>query len=390
MVLYILEKFPSKTEHFISNEIFGLYHVGLPLKVIAMKRELATPLPNGFPVFYVTRSQLVWQAIRLLLNKNIIGQFKEMKTLREFLSRLKISATVQLIQTHVQKQTIEHIHAHFAFLPTEVAQQLSTHMNVPFSFTAHAQDLYANEPKKLQAFMDRAKFVLTCTQYGKAYLQQLSPRSEHIHCVYHGIPLYNWPYQKDKSIELPAIKVLYVGRLVEKKGIHTLLQAISQLKERGIDIQCTLIGSGPLAEALNSQSTRLGLTKKVKFMGYVAHGQLQDHYKKHDVLVCPSVQAKNQDMDGLPNVVMEAMAMGLPVVASDLSGIPEIIAHRQTGMLFQAGSVEGIAQHIMTLAQDPELYQKIREAARSQLEQKFDLTQSNQQIKVLLKSAMAS
>ncbi|MDW3191292.1 MAG: glycosyltransferase family 4 protein [Cytophagales bacterium] len=390
MILFVLEKFPSKSEHFIANEIAGLYDLGVDLAIIAMRKETSNKSLTQLPVTYVNFWVLLLYMVKLSFSRNRIIEKGNSKGLKPFLSQLKVEAISKIAQKKFQDQNIAHIHAHFAFLPTEVAQYLSKSMGIPFSFTAHAQDLYTNDSQKLQLYLTRAKFVFTCTQFGRAFLKKIAPHSEHIHCIYHGISLEKWPFQKIKKQNQEVIKLLYVGRLVEKKGISLLLESIKKLTQSGKSIQCTVVGSGPLEQELKAQSRKLAISEHLHFAGYTPHHELLNYYQSHDLLVCPSVKAHNKDMDGIPNVILEAMAVGLPVIASDISGIPEIIAHRETGMLFSSGDVNGIVQHVATLSSDQMLYMKLRNAARLQLEEKFDLRQSNHQIKTILHSTMAS
>ncbi len=389
MLLYIVEKFPSKTEHFITNEISGLHQDGVRLIIVALKKETSTPNTQHLPVVYIKNFEVLLQAIKCMLRWPVF-RYSESGSIRSFLHQLKVVAIAKVVKSKMKLVDIRHVHAHFAFIPTEIAQFLSKELGTDFSFTAHAKDLYVNDAKKLHAYIDQAKFVITCTQFGKTYLQKISPLNKNIHCIHHGISMENWPFQEVKRIATGHIKLLYVGRLVEKKGIHLLIEAIHHLKSSGIPVECTFAGSGPLAKKLAATAKELDLSNQVRFIGYVSHKDLRSYYQTHDLLVCPSVQARNMDMDGMPNVMLEAMAIGVPVIASDLSGIPEIITHRETGMLFQSGNVEGIVQHIKTLYADPKLYDQIRKAARKQLEEEFDLNVSNKKIEVILKTAMAS
>lgn len=390
MVLFIVEKFPSKSEHFITNEILGLSEAGVKLRVLAMRKERSDIRTAHLQVTYINSLWLLVYAMKSLLNKGNFQMWRSTQGIKGFLSHLKIAAIVQQIKAEVKLEEIKHIHAHFAFLPTEIAQHLSKSIRIPFSFTAHAQDIYVNDTNKLQTFLTQAKFIFTCTRHGKAYLQEISPMSENIHCIYHGISLEKWPFQEEKSVNPNLTKILFVGRLVEKKGVFLLLDAVKQLVDDGHKVHCSLVGAGPMAKGHTEYAQNLGLSEKVQFLGYVPNEQLRELYKAHDLLICPSIQARNRDMDGMPNVILEAMAIGLPVIASNLSAIPEIITHRETGMLFNSIDGSGIARHIKTLTEDDSLYQAIRMAARKQLEEKFDVKQSNHKIELLLKSAMAS
>lgn len=386
MLLYILEKYPSKTEHFIANEIKGLYQAGVNLQIIAMKGEAVFFNDVPIPVTYIKGFGLLIGIVKTMidqLQQKWIGPLM-------FLRQWKVAAIAQVIEAKTKRMDIQHIHAHFGFLPADIAMQLSKSTGKPFSFTAHAQDLYANDKEKLLRLIKGAKLILTCTKYGESYLKKIAPKDASIHCIYHGVNLKQWPFIGKKTFNPKEVKVLFVGRLVEKKGIHVLLKAMVERFVSGRPIKCSITGSGPMESELISLVKGLGLANHVHFKGHVSHENLLALFQQHDLLICPSIQAKNHDMDGIPNVILEAMAVGLPVIASNISGIPEVISHGETGILVKPGDSDGINQHIDELMSDRQRYQQIRRAARAQLEKRFDLQERNKEIEMILTSAMAS
>src|SRR5437660_8357421 len=164
--------------------------------------------------------------------------------------------------------------------------------------------------------------------------------------------------------------LISVGRLVEKKGLHDLLVACRTLKDWGVRFTCEIIGSGPLKESLADSIIKLNLSHTVKLRGQMPQHEVRDHYLKAMVFALPCVVAANGDRDILPNVLKEAMAVGVPVVTTKLEGIEELVTHEETGLLTGPGDIEGLAKSLRRLLTDPELRRRLADQARRLIEQR--------------------
>lgn len=276
-----------------------------------------------------------------------------------------------------RRNRVTHLHAHFANYPAEVARMASMSTGLPYSVTAHAYDIYTPSPL-LSWSLQGASFVVTCTQANASFLARRFPGlAGRLHCVHHGLDLaeYRDPGPRKALPHAPAT-ILAVSRLVPKKGLEFLLEACALLIRARCPVQCRIIGSGPERKTLQMRVKVLGLDKKVAFIGPLPQKKLRKEYARARLFVQSSVVAENGDRDGLPNVLIEAMAMRLPVVASRVSAIPEAIQHGMNGFLVPPGNPVALARAIRRLIADPQAAARLATAGRRTVERKFDLAKS--------------
>jgi glycosyltransferase involved in cell wall biosynthesis len=243
---------------------------------------------------------------------------------------------------------------------------------VTWSVTAHAFDIYTTNPS-LRRKLREAAFFVTCTAYNVNYLSQLVPRDRRVavHLSYHGIDTTQYEFHPHAAVE--PLRLLAVGRLTETKGFPHLIEAVRILGGRERSVALKIIGDGPMRGSLENIARSGGVAEHVEFAGAMSHESVISEMKKADALVAPSVIARNGDRDGMPNVIAEAMALGLPVVASNLSGIPEFVHDGLTGLLVPPGDANGIADAVEKIANDGDLRMKIVRNARSLVEDEFDV-----------------
>jgi glycosyltransferase involved in cell wall biosynthesis len=241
----------------------------------------------------------------------------------------------------LRKHGVSHVHAQFAHGPTSVAHFASLLGDIPFSFTGHAKDIYLSPPDLLAVKIAAARFVATCTAHNVAYLRELAAPADHakIHLVYHGVATERFcPASTTKDLGESAetttpLRMIAVGRLVEKKGYSYLIHACALLRQRGCRFELAIYGSGPQRDELARLIDTFGLGDIVQLQGSRTQEELIALYREADLFVLSPQTLSNGDRDGLPNVLMEAMSVGLPVVATDVSGIPELIEHDRSGLL---------------------------------------------------------
>ena len=398
-IAYILSQFPETHETFILREIKALKEKGTAVKIFSLKKS---------------RDKIIHPEALDLIKKTIYGRLNilsilfcvlryPIKTLSSFGYLLKTYGTnpKELIKALyvfleclcfvrvLKKEKIAHIHSHWATIPTTAAVILSKFTGIPFSFTAHAWDIFISQ-RGLKEKINKSKFVLTCTDYNHKFLAGLCDNEQagKIYLNYHGVDLKSKSWGQAPSGTVPNT-ILAIGRLVETKGFEYLIEACAILAKKGIAFECKIVGTGPLKKRLADSVERIELKDRIKFLGLQTQEQIKKLFAEATMLVQPSVMAKNGDRDGIPNVILEAMAYGTPVIATDFSGIPEAIIDGDTGILIKAKDSLAIAEAIEKLFLDPDLRQKLALNARRLVENRFNIdTNINQLLEIFKNNAI--
>ncbi|PCH91669.1 MAG: hypothetical protein COB85_08845 [Bacteroidetes bacterium] len=399
-IAYILGSFPSISEIFILNEIVLLKKKDIHIQIISINKsdtvlendicnlQVNTIYPPTFFSFIILKTNLLYllkrprvyfKTIVQSINSYPVLPFQLLKNLRNFFNGVYF--TYQL-----RDQDIEHIHAHFASQPTCIAMIISELSEIAFSFTAHAHDIYTDKKGELSVKINRAKFVITCTAYNKEFLGRLAHQSTaKIYHIYHGLDVSTWPFRIPHITKNP-VQILTVARLVKKKGITYLLKALKILLDKGYSVQCTIIGKGPLSRDLVQQSINANISENVKFINALSPREIKHYYFEADVFILPSTVAEDGDMDGLPNVLMEALATGVPVISTTISAIPELVEHEQTGLLVPEKNVEAIVDTFLKLMANYELFSSIAINGRKKMVEEFDIEKSTEKLKNIFHS----
>jgi glycosyltransferase involved in cell wall biosynthesis len=231
-----------------------------------------------------------------------------------------------------------------------------------------------------------AAFVVTCTTEGQRALMDYCEDIffENVHVIPHGIELERYPFTP--RVPQATHLLLAVGRLVEKKGFAVLLNACDALKRQGHQVSCVIVGEGPLRPQLAQTQRTLGITGGVRFVGQYPHDMVVTLMECADVLVVPSVIAPDGDRDGLPNVILEAAALGTPIVASCLPGIMEFVENEVTGLLVEPHNAAHLARAIERLMTLSELRARMMWNARKKVEQQFDVRKNVERLAALFQS----
>jgi len=281
---------------------------------------------------------------------------------------------------------IDHLHAHFAHDPALIAYLVHCMTGIPFSFTAHARDLYQVPEKVLTDRIRQARAVITCCGSNLKYLNQIAPSQQSkFSLVYHGVNLKDFqPVSNPSADAAPQVPlILSVGRLVEKKGFKDLLQALLIVKSKGERFQCAIYGDGPLCQQMQGWIEENGLAGDVRLMGDRTQQELISIYQNATLFVLTPIQTDDGDRDGIPNVLVEAMAVGLPVITTAVSGIPELVEHNLNGLLYQPHDVDGISSGIIELLRNAEKRRQLGSAASKKVTEQFDLAQAANHLKAL-------
>jgi glycosyltransferase involved in cell wall biosynthesis len=404
-VAYVMNGYPRLSETFIANEIHQLERAGLRMRLFSVKREreaqvhpvvgtIAAPLRylpeatslSGTPFVAWLRANLpaFWRdhaalAVRrpwaylttLAAACALAWRHRPRKVyIKEFLQAGVIARAVQ------RAGDVGHLHGHFCHGVATITWFASRLAGIPFSFTAHAKDIYQaelNPGDLLERKLGAARFVATCTCANAEALRARHGRPGDVHAVYHGVDTEHFspgPRAADRG-GLPLI--LAVGRLVEKKGFDRLVDACALLQRAGLRFSCVIVGErGSAHAALRAQIDALGLGACVELRHAVTQDRLRDIYRAAHVFALPCQVMEDGDRDGFPNVLAEAMACGVPVVSTAISGIPEIIDDGVHGLLVPPRDAEALADALQRVLSDAALHARLAEAGRARICERFD------------------
>jgi len=387
----ILKGYPRISETFISNEILLLEKLGFRIHLFSMRKPredfthesvkkirarvdylpetLLKPLPR-----------LLYHNLALACRRPAVYAAALQTAWRRFLRTRKPATLKHLFQAGylanrlLPSSGVTHLHAHFAHSPASVAMFTSRLTGLPFSFTAHAKDIYTSDPRQLGEKIGLSRFVVTCTEYNRRHLTEISDgRKTPIHRIYHGIDMDLFSsHGRDRQNPGQPYRILTIARLTAKKGLPTVYRALKILADSGLNFEHTLIGDGEDRDAVLELITKLELTSVTRWLGTRPHHVVLDHYRRADLFVLGCEVAPNGDRDGIPNVLIESMAMGVPVVATDISAIPELVQDGKTGLLAPAGRPDKLAEAMQRMLTDSRMRNRLTEAARELVVREFD------------------
>jgi glycosyltransferase involved in cell wall biosynthesis len=386
----ILKGYPRISETFISNEILLLEKLGFSIHLFSMRQPRDTFSHESVkkitaPVNYLPETLLL--PLPRFLYHNFLLALKKRKAYiqalktawRRFLRTHKLATLKHLLQAGylvhhlLPGSRVVHLHAHFAHSPTSVAMFASQLGSLTFSFTAHAKDIYTSDPIQLSEKIDAARFVVTCTQYNRNYLRQLSQDgSTPIHCVYHGLDVNLFTGNKIEKSPSKPYRILTVARMTAKKGLPTVYRALRRLCDEGFPVHHTLIGDGDDRKQILSLIKKLELNSCAQWLGTQPHDVVLQQYSQADLFVLGCEVAPDGDRDGIPNVLLESMAMGVPVVTTRVSAIPELVEDGQTGLLVPPSQPEKLAQAMIRMLTDTKLRRGVIEAGRLRVLREFN------------------
>jgi colanic acid/amylovoran biosynthesis glycosyltransferase len=400
-IAYLGRILPVTSETFVVREIVALRRLGLRVKVFSLHppetgvchpeapdlaREVEILFQPQNPLFWLSH---LWFALRFpgryfhCLYAYVLSPEVPWRARRRCLAYFMVApfAAWRLGRTGVR-----HLHAHFANAPASVALMTAALAGVSFSFTAHAYDIFVDQlllPAKLAA----AAFVACISRYNRGYLLEHYPeaRRAHLVVVRNGLDTARFcPHPHPRGV---PPRIIAVGRLVETKGFHILVDASARLRDRGLPCRCLIIGDGPEAGRLQDMVNDLGLTDRVILKGKVPPEKMLSYYRQADVLAMPSC-IRNRDADGIPTVLIEAMAMEIPVVATRVSGIPELVVDGETGLLVDPDDAAALAAALARVFRDPDLARRLARAGREMAFSQFNGEASARQLRRLFAAAI--
>lgn len=402
-VIYLVRSWPRLSQTFIVGEVLALERQGVELAVFALARSgegLVQPQVAEVrsPVVYLEdRSRLrgaarLWPHLEVLARSprrflatallalrrpGLAAGYGECTTRDCFVQAVLIARAV--LRRRARGEEIEHLHAHFAHDPALVGMLAARLAGLTFTFTAHARDLLQIPASSLAARAADAEAVVTCCEANARYITSAVPSAvlPPIHVIHHGVDLSRFvPASHSSGPAQRPTRLVAVGRLVEKKGLDDLLQALALLDADGIPLTCHVYGDGPLRQRLTELRNALGLAENVHFLGSCSSDEVAAALTAADVFVLTPRVLADGDRDGIPNVLVEAMACGLPVVTTSVGGIPELVRDGVNGMTVPPGDTAAVAAALRLLVGDPALRARMGSAGRSTVEAGYDVAEA--------------
>lgn len=382
---YVLKVYPRFSETFIVTEILAREAGGENLSIYALR---PTTDSRFHPEIARVKAPVKWIGRPLRAHEHWIAMCESLPAhshrvafarIMPALATLPADEVIQgvILAKHILDDGITHLHVHFASLAGRVAWIASQITGIPYTVTTHAKDIFHESISIpwLRRICSDAHRVIAISEFNLNFLRrELADTPAKIELLYNGLELMRFPCEWTGSGQ-PPLRVLAIGRLVEKKGFDILLDAIALLKERNITLRTQIVGDGDKRQELIDQISRLGLVNEVELLGALTQQEVRQLLKESDVFVAPCRIADDGNMDGLPTVLLEAMVAGIPVLATAVTGVPEVVRNGETGILLDTAEPHSLAAALEDMAAGQRLGPEIRRAARALIEEKFDSMQ---------------
>ena len=388
---FVVKRYPRYSETFIVREILAHEQAGLETEIFSLRptndghfqdlisrvrgrvNYLYFPaeglLPETLATATLTASHF-WKALAQA-SQVLPSLWSSLEEMQQEEARNVYQAL--LLAREARLKNLHHIHATFASDAATVARLASQLAGIPYSFAARAKDIFHKSVRTedLRRKLQDAAGVITISDFHVDYLRRtFGALADRVQRIYNGLDLQEYPYSAP-YIRSPAI--VAVGRLVEKKGFGDLVQACRLLADRGRGFRCLIIGVGTLMPEIRAQIDQSGLANCVELCGPLPQCQVMRHIQSAAVLAAPCIVGADGDRDGLPNVIQEALALGTPVVSTDIAGIPEVVRNGDTGLIVPQRDPHALAEAIDRLLTDADLRVFLAGQARKLIEAEFDI-----------------
>ena len=399
---YIMSAFPTVTETFILFEIIELERRGVRVEIFPLRpRGEETSHPESAPLarrtHYAALASLETLSAQAHWLRRAPGAYLGAwwRALRGnagsrplLLRSLVVVPLAARFAREMQRIGVGHVHAHWATHPTLAANVIHRLTGLPYSFTAHAHDIYVDRSMLEEKIRD-ARFVVTISDFNRAMFADLygpwaADKTSVIRC---GVNLSAFTPRPPREDGRP-FTISCIAGLREKKGQIYLVDAVDVLRREGIDVRCLLIGDGEMRPAIEAHVAERGLGDRVILMGRCSREQVSETLKASDAMVLPSVTTDAGDMEGIPVALMEALASEVPVVASSLSGIPELVVDGSTGLLVPERDAQAIAAAIRRIKDDPQEAARMASAGRVRVIEAYDLERNTAELRRLFLSSL--
>jgi len=390
-VAVILKGYPRLSETFIAQELRELERLGAQLRLVSLRHptdryrhpvhgEIAAPV-RYLPEYLHHEPFRVMRAVAAARRRpgfaHALAAWARDMRRDPTRNRIRRFGQACVLAAELEPDT-SHLHAHFLHTPASVARYAALMLGLPWSCSAHAKDIWTTPDWEISEKLAEAAWTVTCTAAGRDRLQALAGMPDRVELVYHGLDLDRFPPRqgsrppRDGSNVSDPVVILSVGRAVEKKGYDDLLEGLAML-EPSLSWRLRHIGGGDLGGRLKAQAVRLGIADRIEWMGAQPQDVVLREMECADLFVLASRIAPDGDRDGLPNVLLEAQSQALPVLATEVSAIPELIVDGRTGILAPPGDARSLAAAMTRLILDPELRQRLGQAGERRVRASFSL-----------------
>lgn len=394
---YVLKMYPRFSETFIVHEILQQEAAGTHVEIFSLRLPIDGRFHEALarvqaPVTYLSRehkSSTFWTALR--------AAAAQVPSVHEHLDELLAApedealAAVELAGA-IRRSGLEHLHAHFGSIAADVARLAARLTGITYSFTAHAKDIFHEEvdPASLATKLREAHTTVTVSDFNLRHLRDtFAEAADGVVRLYNSVDLTAFPFTTKGATPGP-VRVAAVGRLVEKKGFGDLLTAVAALVADGREVRLDLVGTGPLEAVLREQVRVLGLGDVVTMHGALPQSRVREIVADADVFAAPCLIGADGNRDGLPTVLLEALALGTPAVSTPVTGIPEIVRHEETGLLVPESDPSALAAAIARCVDEPDESVRRARAARELLEADFDFRDHAVTLQGIFREAIAS
>lgn len=399
-IAYITGEYPRATDTFIQREVSNLRKHGLAVQTYAVRKpsldhlvgdeqkaerartDYLLPLNPLFLLWChlncaITQPGNYWQGIKLALKTSQPGFKGGLYQLFYFLE-------AAVLAYKLRRQGIQHIHNHIATSSCTVAMLAAKIGGGTFSFTMHGPHIFFEPHRwRLDEKIRQAQFVSCisnfCRSQGMLFVSpEHWPKLRIIHC---GVePELFTPVHHEGQ----GNRLLYVGRLAAMKGLPLLFEALSQLKERFPNVKLTVVGDGEEREDIKAIAQSLNITEHIDFVGYKSQAEVREYLQQSDIFVLPSFA------EGVPVVLMEAMAAGVPVLTTQIAGVPELVAHDRSGWLVPPGDVTTLVDGLATLIDNAELRDRLGQAGQAKVAAEFNVVEEAKKLADIFQQAASS
>jgi glycosyltransferase involved in cell wall biosynthesis len=390
-VAFVLDEYPVRSETFIQREIRSLQQDGeCTLHIVALRSRLRIMAAAGhtrrsvgwlqlWPGAIVTAAAAPRRTLALLRAAPPSSRFKaRLRWYRAMLVALYLAPVMA-------RARVELIHAHFAGRAAEQAAVLARWLGVPWGLSVHAHDVYA-APSALADFTATAAHVITCSEIAAADVRALLPgvQRQRVRRCHHGVDLGYWQQRRAWASRIAPPIVLAIGRLEPKKGFVHLVGACSLLRSRGVHFSCVIVGDGTQSEFLRNEVAARGLEDCVRFAGWQSEDAVREQLLGATALAVPSVISGDGDRDNIPNVVVEALASGTPIVASALPALDALLRPHRAALLVPAGDAAALAHALADVLDDPRLREQLGHNGADLARSEFDLARNTRKLAAIL------
>ncbi len=395
-VAYVVKRYPKFSETFIVNEILQHEAAGLALDIFSLRPVRDSHFQDALaavqaPVTYLddqaSKAANLWEGLSSA-RRRLPDFWRRVDELDNIPVQDLMQGIALALEVHARQVT--HLHAHFGTVAATVTRIAAHLAKRPYSLTLHAKDIYHSsvDSERLNRLIGDASAVVTVSDYNLDHLVRSCPSAAgKVRRIYNGLNMSRFPYLDGPA---DSREILAVGRLVEKKGFDVLIDACALLRSRGVEFSCRIIGDGAERSALEAKVAHHLLGGQVELAGPRPHAMLIREFRTAAVLAAPCMVGGDGDRDGLPTVLLEAMALGTACVSTPVTGIPELLRHDESGLMVAERDPDQLADALQSLLEQPELRIRLARNARHRVVQDFDSAQNSAELRALFGCGAAS